>query len=47
MNIFHAAGRPFAKGVSTPSGSLETMASVPFVIPTELAKQKKRRLKRL
>jgi hypothetical protein len=46
MNIFHAAGRPFAKGVSTPSGSLETI-SVRFAIPTELAKHVKSRLKRL
>jgi hypothetical protein len=41
----HVAGRVSVKGAITPPGNLETMRSVHFAIPTELAKQTMSRLK--
>jgi hypothetical protein len=42
MDIIHAAVRIFVEGACTPSVRLEKLASVPFAIPTELAKQMKK-----
>jgi hypothetical protein len=41
-NITHAAERAFVEGVSIPSVKLETLASVRFAIPNEVAKQMKK-----
>jgi hypothetical protein len=38
-NIIPAAGRAFVEGASTPSVWLGMLVSVPFAIPTEVAKQ--------
>jgi hypothetical protein len=45
-NILHDVGSAFVKGVYTPYGSLVTMESVHIVIPTELAKQMKKWLRK-
>jgi hypothetical protein len=45
-NIIIVAGRAFAEGAYTPPGILETVGSVPFAIPIELAKQMKSVLKK-
>jgi hypothetical protein len=42
--IFHVAGRVFVKGAFTLTGNPETKAIVRFAIPTDLAKQMKKRL---
>jgi hypothetical protein len=39
-NIIHVAGREFVEVAFTPSVSLETMRSVPFVIPTVTTQRK-------
>ena len=43
--IIHVAGRAFVQGASTPFVSLETLASVLFVMRTEVAKQMKKLLR--
>ena len=45
-NIIHVAERAFVAGASTLSVSQETLESAPFAIPTEVAKQKKRKLQK-
>jgi hypothetical protein len=45
-HTIHVAERVFVKGASTPFVSLGTMRSVLFAILTELARQKKIRLKK-
>jgi hypothetical protein len=45
-NILHVVGSEFVKGVYTPYGSLVTMESVHIVIPTALAKQMKKWLRK-
>jgi hypothetical protein len=45
-NILHDVGSAFVKGVYIPYGSLVTMESVHIVIPTELAKQMKKWLRK-
>jgi hypothetical protein len=44
--ILHVVGSAFVKGVYTPYGSLVTMESVHIVIPTKLAKQMKKWLRK-
>jgi hypothetical protein len=41
--IFHVAEKAFVEGAFTPSPTLVKMTSVPFAIPTEVAKQKRRK----
>ena len=41
-NVIHVAERAFVQGAYTLSGSLATLASVHFAIPTEVAKHLKR-----
>jgi hypothetical protein len=45
-NIIHAAERAFVEGAFIPFVSPETLASVPFAIPTEVAKQSKKWLEK-
>jgi hypothetical protein len=44
--IIHVAERAFVSGAYIPSIRLETMASVHFAIPTEVAKQMLKELKK-